>query len=87
MGPISLRDALAQSINVPAVKVLYIASVAECDSVGEKDGYYLVAAGLESLWIEFGAWWCGGYAVGDGAGVYGVFSNEGVLGAVCVEVW
>lgn len=38
-GPIALRNALAQSLNIPAVKVLYLAGVNEALNVAEQLGY------------------------------------------------
>ena len=76
VGPISLRNALAQSINVPAVKVLYIAGIAEVVALAQKMGitsltkgpyHYglsLVLGGAEVTPLEL-------------AQAYGVFANEG----------
>ena len=78
VGPISLRDALAQSINVPAVKVLYIAGVGNViglakrmgiTSLTQGQGHYglsLVLGGAEVTPLEM-------------AQAYGVFANEGVF--------
>ncbi len=38
-GPIALRNALAQSLNIPAVKVLYLVGVNEALNVAEQLGY------------------------------------------------
>ena len=77
-GPMSLRDALGQSINIPAVKVLYIAGVSNVinlakkmgiTSLTEKPHHYglsLVLGGAEVMPIEL-------------AQAYSVFANEGVL--------
>ncbi len=77
-GPISLRSALAQSINVPAVKVLYIAGVKNTIELAEKmgitsltrgSGHYglsLVLGGAEVTPLEL-------------AQAYSVFANEGRL--------
>ena len=77
-GPMSLRNALAQSINIPAVKVLYIAGVSNVIHLAEKMGitsltenskHYglsLVLGGAEVMPIEL-------------AQAYGVFANEGML--------
>ena len=78
VGPISLRNALARSINVPAVKVLYIAGVANViglakrmgiTSLTQGRGHYglsLVLGGAEVTPLEM-------------AQAYGVFANEGVF--------
>ena len=77
-GPISLRNALAQSINIPAVKVLYIAQVANVIQLAKKmgitsltqsHGHYglsLVLGGAEVTPLEM-------------AQAYGVFANEGIF--------
>ncbi|MDD5032895.1 MAG: PBP1A family penicillin-binding protein [Candidatus Pacebacteria bacterium] len=75
-GPISLRDALAQSINVPAVKTLYLAglkdSLATAKDLGintlgdpSRYGLTLVLGGGEVKLLEM-------------TGAYSVFANDGV---------
>ncbi len=75
-GPMSFRDALAQSENVPAVKVLYLAgindSLATAQSLGittlgdpSKYGLTLVLGGGEVNLLEM-------------TGAYAVFANDGV---------
>jgi 1A family penicillin-binding protein len=75
-GPITLRNALAQSINVPSVKVLYLAGLSESirlardmgiQSLSDKGDYglTLVLGGGEVTPLEL-------------TGAYGVFANEGV---------
>ncbi len=75
-GPISLRNALAQSLNVPAVKVLKYAGIAESietarlcgiTTLTEKPSFYglpLVLGGGEVTLLEI-------------TNAYGVFANEG----------
>lgn len=74
-GPISFRNALAQSINVPAVKALYLAGVNDSlklahdlgiTTLQDKDRYglTLVLGGGEVRLLEM-------------VGAYGVFANEG----------
>ena len=77
-GPMSFRNALAQSINIPAVKVLYLANIAGVINLAKKMGitsltqsphYYglsLVLGGAEVTPLEL-------------AQVYNVFANEGVF--------
>lgn len=76
VGPITLRDALAQSRNIPAIKVLYLAGIENSlstakamgiTSLGSKDRYglTLVLGGGEVSLLEM-------------AGAYGVFANDGV---------
>jgi len=75
-GPLSLRDALAQSINVASVKVLYLAGIDESiktardlgiTSLTNRDQYglTLVLGGGEVSPLEM-------------ASAYGVFANDGV---------
>ena len=74
-GPITLRSALAQSINVPSVKVLYLAGLSESirlardmglESLSNKGDYglTLVLGGGEVTPLEI-------------TGAYGVFANDG----------
>lgn len=75
-GPITLRNALAQSINVPSVKVLYLAGLSDSirlardmgiQSLSNKGDYglTLVLGGGEVTPLEL-------------TGAYGVFANNGV---------
>ncbi len=76
-GPINLRNALAQSLNIPAVKVLYLAGVKDSLKLAadmgittlndpERYGLTLVLGGGEVRLIDMT------YA-------YGVFANEGIV--------
>ncbi len=75
-GPMSLRDALAQSINIPAVKLFYLAGTNDSMNMAEdlgittlKDrsryGLTLVIGGGEAKLIEM-------------TSAYGVFANNGI---------
>lgn len=75
-GPISLRDALAQSINVPAVKLLYLTGIKNAISLAQsmglstisdpdRYGLSLVLGGGEVTLLEL-------------TNAYGVFANNGV---------
>ena len=75
-GPVNLRNALAQSINVPAVKVLYLAGISESlkiardigiSTLGDENQYglTLVLGGGEVNLLEM-------------TGAYSVFANDGV---------
>lgn len=75
-GPISLRDALAQSLNVPAVKTLYLAGLQDSlttarhmgiESLNEPDRY--------GLTLVLGG---GEVSLLDLTSAYGVFANDGV---------
>lgn len=76
VGPISLRNALAQSLNIPAVKVLYLTGIRDAiklasdmgiSTLNDPDrlGLTLVLGGGEVKLLEH-------------TGAYAVFANEGV---------
>jgi membrane peptidoglycan carboxypeptidase len=76
-GPITLRNALPQSLNIPAVKVLYLTGLKDAiklagdmgiSTLNDPDrlGLTLVLGGGEVRLLEH-------------TGAYGVFANEGVL--------
>lgn len=75
-GPISFRDALAQSVNIPAVKALYLVGIPDVlrlvRSMGittlsdpDRYGLTLVLGGGEVTLLDM-------------VGAYGVFANEGI---------
>ena len=75
-GPVTFREALAQSINVPSVKVLYLAGLTETLAAAKdlgittltdplRYGLTLVLGGGETPLLEL-------------ASAYGVFANEGI---------
>ncbi len=77
VGPINLRNALAQSLNIPAVKILYLAginnSINLANAMGittlddpERYGLTLVLGGGEVRLVDL-------------THAYGVFANEGVF--------
>jgi penicillin-binding protein 1C len=76
-GPVTLRQALAQSLNVPAVKLLYLSrikdSIATAQSMGistltdpDRYGLSLVLGGAEVTLLDM-------------TSAYGVFSQDGML--------
>lgn len=76
LGPISLRNALAQSLNIPAVKVLYLTGIKDAIKLAgdmgittlndpDRLGLTLVLGGGEVKLLEH-------------TGAYAVFANEGV---------
>lgn len=76
-GPISMRNALAQSLNIPAVKTLYLTGIKDAIKLAtdmglttlndpDRLGLTLVLGGGEVKLLEH-------------TGGYGVFANEGVL--------
>ena len=75
-GPISLRSALAQSINVPAVKLLYLAGIADSLRTAKSMGIEsLGKANQYGLPLVLGG---GAVSLLDLTSAYGVFATEGV---------
>lgn len=75
-GPVSMRNALAQSLNIPAVKTLYLAGMQESIKLARD-------AGLATLtdWRRYGLTLVlggGEVTLLDMTGAYTVFANEGV---------
>lgn len=75
-GPMTMRDALAQSVNVPAVKTLYLAGMRNTIDLARR-------MGIEDLddYTQYGLTLVlGGGEVRliDMVGAYGVFANEGI---------
>ncbi len=75
-GPISLRDALAQSINVPAIKTLYLAGIRDSLSLAKDMGITsLKNPDTYGLTLVLGG---GEVSLLEMSSAYGVFANEGV---------
>jgi 1A family penicillin-binding protein len=75
-GPISLRNALAQSINVPAVKTFYLAGLQDSLNLAKKMGIEsLTDINQYGLTLVLGG---GEVRPVDMATAYGVFANGGV---------
>lgn len=75
-GPMSLRNALAQSINVPAVKTLYLVGLDNALKVARDLGVTtLVDKSRYGLTLVLGG---GEVKLLEMVGAYGVFANEGV---------
>jgi len=76
VGPISLRNALAQSLNIPAVKVLYLAGVRDTLKLAADMGLStLNDPDRYGLTLVLGG---GEVRLLDMTHAYGVFANEGV---------
>ena len=76
LGPVSLRDALAQSRNVPSVKVLYLAGLNDSLNTAKKMGVTnLGPASQYGLTLVLGG---GEVSLIDMTSAYGVFANDGV---------
>ncbi len=75
-GPMSLRNALAQSKNIPAVKTLYLAGVNDSLQMAQKLGITtLTDASRYGLTLVLGG---GEVTLLELTGAYGVFANDGV---------
>jgi penicillin-binding protein 1C len=75
-GPMSLRDALAQSINVIAVKLFYLAGLSDSLKTAEDMGISTLSdIGRYGLTLVIGG---GEVSLLDITSAYGVFANDGV---------
>jgi 1A family penicillin-binding protein len=75
-GPMTLRNAIAQSINVPAVKVLYLAGLTDTLELAKSMGIStLTNPGRYGLTLVLGG---GEVTLLDMASAYGVFAQNGV---------
>ncbi len=75
-GPISLRNALAMSLNVPSVKTLYLAGLQNSLDVSRRMGITsLGSASQYGLTLVLGG---GEVSLLEMTGAYGVFANDGV---------
>ncbi len=76
VGPISFKDALAQSRNVPAVKVLYLAGINNSLKLARDFGIASLGnANQYGLTLVLGG---GEVSLLEMTGAYGVFANDGV---------
>lgn len=74
-GPLSLRDALAQSINIPAVKLFYLAGLSDSLRVAEDMGISTLSdISRYGLTLVIGG---GEVSLLDLTSAYGVFANNG----------
>lgn len=75
-GPITLREALAQSINIPAMKVLYLAGIKDSIETARNMGIEKLADPNQyGLTLVLGS---GEVSLLDMTSAYGVFANNGV---------
>lgn len=75
-GPMTLRDALAQSINVPSVKTLYLAGIKDTIELATKMGVgSLGDSNMYGLTLVLGG---GEVSLLDMTSAYGVFATEGL---------
>lgn len=74
-GPISLRNALAQSVNIPAVKILYLAGIKDSLQTARDLGITtLAAASRYGLTLVLGG---GEVKLLEMTGAYAAFANDG----------
>jgi 1A family penicillin-binding protein len=79
-GPVTIRNALAQSINVPAVKALYLAGIKDSLKTARDLGITtLVDASRYGLTLVLGG---GEVTLLEMTSAYGTFANEGVRNPV-----
>ena len=75
-GPMSLRDALAQSINIPAVKLFYLAGLSDSLKTAEDMGISTLSdINRYGLTLVIGG---GEVTLLDITSAYGVFANNGI---------
>jgi penicillin-binding protein 1C len=75
-GPMSLRDALGQSINIPAVKLFFLVGLKDALRTAEEMGIStLTDVGRYGLTLVIGG---GEVSLLDITSAYGVFANDGV---------
>ncbi len=75
-GPMSLRDALAQSINIPAVKLFYLAGLPNSLKTAEDMGISTLGDSNQyGLTLVIGG---GEVSLLDMTSAYGVFANDGI---------
>ncbi|MFH0840402.1 MAG: PBP1A family penicillin-binding protein [bacterium] len=77
-GPVSLRQALAGSLNIPAVKVLYLAGVANVIDLAHKLGYTTLNAGANhyGLSLVLGG---GEVKLLEHANAFSAFAQDGAM--------
>ena len=79
-GPISLRDALAQSINIPAIKILYLAGLSDSLQIAKDMGIEnLGGVNQYGLTLVLGG---GEVSLLDITNAYATFSNKGIKNLV-----
>ena len=79
-GPISLRNALAQSINIPAVKVLYLGGISDSIALARDMGIMSLENAVRyGLTLALGG---GEVSLLEMTGAYSVFANDGVKNSI-----
>ncbi len=77
-GPVTAREALAQSLNIPSVQMLYLAGITETIKTAKSLGITSLNADYYGLSLVLGG---GEVKLLDEVAAYGVFANEGVKNA------
>lgn len=84
-GPITIRDALAQSVNIPAVQAAYLAGVRESVNLAKSMGIEsLTKLDDYGLSLVLGG---GSVSLLDMASAYAVFANDGVRNSYNPVLW
>lgn len=84
-GPMTIRNALAQSINVPAVEAIYLAGVRDSIKLAESLGIEsLKEANTYGLSLVLGG---GSVSLLDMVSAYGVFANDGLKNPYNPVLW
>ncbi|MFH1183007.1 MAG: transglycosylase domain-containing protein [Candidatus Moraniibacteriota bacterium] len=75
-GPVSMREALANSLNIPAVKTLYLAGISDTINFARSMGITTLKSQENyGLALVLGG---GGVTLLDETSAYGVFANDGI---------
>lgn len=74
-GPLTAREALAQSLNIPSVEMLYLAGIDETIKTAKEMGITSLNAPYYGLSLVLGG---GEVKLLDEVAAYGVFANDGV---------
>ena len=77
-GPLTARAALAQSLNIPSVQMLYLAGIADTVKTAKEMGVTSLNENYYGLSLALGG---GEVKLLDEVAAYGVFANEGVKNA------
>lgn len=78
-GPLKMRQTLAGSLNIPAVKTLYLAGIPTTLDLSERLGYTTIDREKVGLALAIGG---GGVRLIEHVGAFGALANEGVYNPV-----
>ncbi len=74
-GPVKMRQALAGSLNIPAVKTLYLAGIPQVLDLADQVGYTTFDRSRVGLALAIGG---GGVKLLEHVGAFGVLANDGL---------